>query len=49
VYRPQDPVLFAEAVERRSMQQHLDRLLQAGRIREVEPGAFVAVARRAWL
>jgi len=40
VYRPQDPVPFAEAVERRSMSQHVTRLLQAGRAREVEPGRF---------
>ena len=40
VYRPQDPVPFAEAVERRSMSQHVSRLLQAGRAREVEPGRF---------
>jgi glyoxylase-like metal-dependent hydrolase (beta-lactamase superfamily II) len=40
IYRPQDPVPFAEAVERRSMSQHLDRLVAAGRVREVEPGRF---------
>jgi glyoxylase-like metal-dependent hydrolase (beta-lactamase superfamily II) len=40
VYRPQDPVPFAEAVERRSMSQHLDRLVAAGRVRELEPGRF---------
>ena len=40
VYRPQDPVPFAEAVERRSMSQHVSRLLRAGRVREVEPGRF---------
>ncbi len=40
VYRPQDPVPFAEAVERRSMAQHVSRLLRAGRAREVEPGRF---------
>jgi len=42
VYRPEDPVSFAEAVEARSMAQHLARLHAAGRIREVEPGRFVA-------
>jgi len=42
VYRPEDPVSFAEAVEARSMAQHLARLREAGRIREVEPGRFVA-------
>jgi glyoxylase-like metal-dependent hydrolase (beta-lactamase superfamily II) len=40
VYRPGDPVPFAEAVERRSMSQHVSRLLRAGRVREVEPGRF---------
>ena len=40
VYRPQDDVPFAEAVERRSMAQHLERLLESGAIREVEPGRF---------
>jgi glyoxylase-like metal-dependent hydrolase (beta-lactamase superfamily II) len=40
VYRPQDPVPFAEAVERRSMSQHVARLLRAGRVRELEPGRF---------
>lgn len=40
VYRPQDPVPFAEPVERRSMSQHVSRLLRAGRVREVEPGRF---------
>ena len=40
VYRPADPVPFAEAVERRSMSQHLDRLLHQGRVREAEPGRF---------
>jgi hypothetical protein len=40
VYRPADPVSFAEPVERRSMSQHVDRLLAAGRVREVEPGRY---------
>jgi glyoxylase-like metal-dependent hydrolase (beta-lactamase superfamily II) len=44
VYRPGDAVAFAEAVERRSMGQHLERLLRAGAVREVEPGRFLAVA-----
>ena len=42
VYRPQDPVSFAEPVERRSMGQHVERLVAAGRVREVEPGRFVS-------
>jgi glyoxylase-like metal-dependent hydrolase (beta-lactamase superfamily II) len=40
VYRPTDPVPFAEPVERRSMAQHVARLVWAGRVREVEPGRF---------
>jgi glyoxylase-like metal-dependent hydrolase (beta-lactamase superfamily II) len=43
VYRPKDPVGFAEPVERRSMGQHIDRLLRQGRVLEVEPGRFRAV------
>jgi glyoxylase-like metal-dependent hydrolase (beta-lactamase superfamily II) len=43
VYRPQDPVPFAEPVERRSMGQHVARLVRDGRVREVEPGRFVTV------
>lgn len=42
VYRPGDPVSFAEPVERRSMGQHVARLVTAGRVVEVEPGRFVA-------
>jgi glyoxylase-like metal-dependent hydrolase (beta-lactamase superfamily II) len=42
VYRPQDAVPFADAVERRSMGQHVDRLIRQGRVREVEPGRFLA-------
>jgi glyoxylase-like metal-dependent hydrolase (beta-lactamase superfamily II) len=42
VYRPADPVPFAAPVERRSMRQHIDRLLRQGRVREVEPGRFRA-------
>ncbi|HBZ72538.1 MAG TPA: MBL fold metallo-hydrolase [Deltaproteobacteria bacterium] len=42
VYRPQDQVSFAEAVERRSMGQHLERLAREGRVREVEPGTWLA-------
>jgi glyoxylase-like metal-dependent hydrolase (beta-lactamase superfamily II) len=40
VYRPQDPVPFAEPVERRSMAQHLARLAAAGRVEEVAPGRW---------
>jgi hypothetical protein len=42
VYRPADPVSFAEPVERRSMGQHIARLVRAGRVREVEPGLYLA-------
>jgi len=44
VYRPADPVPYAEAVERRSMSQHLERLVDAGRVQVVEPGRYRAVA-----
>ncbi len=40
VYRPGDPVAFAEPVERRSMAQHVERLVRQGRVEEVEPGVF---------
>jgi glyoxylase-like metal-dependent hydrolase (beta-lactamase superfamily II) len=42
VYRPEDPIPFAEPVEARSMSQHLERLVEAGSVREVEPGRFLA-------
>jgi glyoxylase-like metal-dependent hydrolase (beta-lactamase superfamily II) len=42
VYRPGDPVSFAQPVERRSMAQHVTRLVAAGRVAEVEPGRFLA-------
>jgi glyoxylase-like metal-dependent hydrolase (beta-lactamase superfamily II) len=40
VYRPQDQVLFADGVERRSMSLHIARLVRDGRLREVEPGIY---------
>jgi glyoxylase-like metal-dependent hydrolase (beta-lactamase superfamily II) len=40
VYRPQDPVAFADPVERRSMAQHIERLLRREEVVEVEPGRF---------
>ncbi|HVP30008.1 MAG TPA: MBL fold metallo-hydrolase [Myxococcota bacterium] len=43
VYRATDAVSFAEPVERRSMAQHVARLVAAGRVEEVEPGRFRAV------
>jgi glyoxylase-like metal-dependent hydrolase (beta-lactamase superfamily II) len=42
VFRPQDQVPFAEAVERRSMQQHIERLVRAGGVAEVDPGRYIA-------
>lgn len=41
VYRPDDDVPWAEPVERRSMAQHLARLVATGRVREVEPGRYL--------
>ena len=40
IYRPQDQVLFADGVERRSMSLHLARLLRDGRVLELEPGRY---------
>ncbi|MCK6553968.1 MBL fold metallo-hydrolase [Candidatus Binatia bacterium] len=42
VYRPQDAVPWADACERRSMGQHLERLVREGRVREIEAGRFLA-------
>jgi glyoxylase-like metal-dependent hydrolase (beta-lactamase superfamily II) len=41
VYRPQDAVPYADPVERRSMGQHIERLIRDGRAEEVEKGAYV--------
>jgi glyoxylase-like metal-dependent hydrolase (beta-lactamase superfamily II) len=38
IYRPGDAVVFADDVERRSMRQHLDRLVADGRVEERESG-----------
>ncbi|MDJ0853406.1 MAG: MBL fold metallo-hydrolase [Myxococcota bacterium] len=40
IYRPNSGVVFAEAVERRSMGQHVARLIRQGRVEEVEPGRY---------
>jgi glyoxylase-like metal-dependent hydrolase (beta-lactamase superfamily II) len=40
VYRPGDALSYADVVERRSMGQHVERLLAAGRVAETEPGRF---------
>jgi len=42
VYRSGDGVIFTHDVERRSMSQHLDRLLASGRAHEIELGRYVA-------
>jgi glyoxylase-like metal-dependent hydrolase (beta-lactamase superfamily II) len=42
IYRPQDPVMFADGVERRSMALHLARLERDGRVRELEPGRYAS-------
>jgi glyoxylase-like metal-dependent hydrolase (beta-lactamase superfamily II) len=42
VYRPHVTLLFAEAVERRSAQLHLARLLESGQVTEPREGVFVA-------
>ena len=43
VYRPQDPVSFADPVERRSMSQHISRLAANGRVKEESDGRWVRV------
>src|SRR4029450_9177378 len=40
VYRPGDAVSYADVVERRSMGQHLERLMGAGTIEEIAPEVF---------
>lgn len=42
VYRPQDPVPFADGVERRSMGMHIERLLRDGRVERVGDARFRA-------
>jgi glyoxylase-like metal-dependent hydrolase (beta-lactamase superfamily II) len=42
VYRPSDAVAFADAVERRSMSQHLVRLLESGAIGPLPDGRYLA-------
>ncbi len=42
VYRPGDPVSFADPVERRSMAQHLTRLVDAGRVVADDAGRYAA-------
>ena len=40
VYRPGDPVPFADDVERRSMRQHLERMERTGRVRRRDDGRY---------
>jgi len=40
VYRPGDPVPWADGVERRSMGMHVERLVRDGRVEEVAPGRY---------
>ena len=47
VYRPHVELLFVDAVERRSAEQHLARLVDLGTVDEVEPGRFHASRPRA--
>lgn len=42
VFRPQDPMPHLDAIERRSMSQHLERCLRSGLVREVEAGRYLA-------
>ncbi len=42
VFRPGDQVANARDVEKRSMGLHIDRLRRDGRVREVEPGFYLA-------
>ena len=41
VYRPHVTLLFAEAVERRSAELHLERLLRRGLITQPDPARYV--------
>jgi glyoxylase-like metal-dependent hydrolase (beta-lactamase superfamily II) len=43
VYRPQDQLPIAEPVERRSMGQHIEKLIREGRVREVGAGRFQSI------
>ena len=44
VYRPHVDSVFVDAVERRTAILHLEQLVPAGRVAEVEPGRYRAVA-----
>ena len=45
IYRPHVDHVFADSVERRSAEMHVQRMLRRGEAVEVEPGRFHAVAR----
>ncbi|MEE8558757.1 MAG: MBL fold metallo-hydrolase [Myxococcota bacterium] len=44
IYRPSQTGVIVDPVERRSMGQHVERLIGRDRVREVEPGRFQALA-----
>ncbi len=44
IYRPGDNVPWAESTERRSMAMHIERLVETGRVAEVEPGRWRRVS-----
>ena len=44
VYRPTAQVSLADGVELRSMSQDLERLVNSGRVRQLEPGRWRALA-----
>jgi glyoxylase-like metal-dependent hydrolase (beta-lactamase superfamily II) len=44
VFRPHDQLSFADPAERRSMEQHIERLLRDGCLVEVQPGLYQASA-----
>jgi glyoxylase-like metal-dependent hydrolase (beta-lactamase superfamily II) len=46
IYRPHVQLLFVEAVERRSAELHLARLLARGAVQQVLPGTFLACRNR---
>ncbi len=43
IYRPHVKAAFADAVERRSADLHLQRMLRRGEVREAEPGRFECI------
>jgi glyoxylase-like metal-dependent hydrolase (beta-lactamase superfamily II) len=42
VFRPENDIAFADAVEQRSAEQHLDRLLASGKVRRGIDGRYIA-------